>query len=155
LTTDEILSRLADVELPPAPDWTPTWFALGGVVVFGALTIAFFVRRRHRREQRRATSVPGAEAQARVDALHDAWSRGEIAPRTAAYRLAAVLRLALGLRQLDAHSPPSGIEAREWAVTLERLRASRYERHPIALETELFTRIASWIAGHDTATGVS
>ena len=155
LKTDEILARLADVELPTAPDWTPTWYALAGVVVFAALTFAFFLRRRHVREERRATPAPGAEARARVDALHDAWSRGEIAPRTAAYRLATVLRLALGLRQLDAHAPPSGIEAREWAVTLERLRALRYGRHPVALETELFTRIASWIARHDTATCMS
>jgi len=154
---DEILARLADVALPPAPDWTPMWYALAGVVVLATLTFAFasFVRRLHMREQRRTTPAPGAEARARIDALHDAWSRGEIAPRTAAYRLATVLRLALGLRQLDAHAPPFGIEAREWAETLERLRASRYGRHPVALETELFTRIASWIARHATATCVS
>lgn len=154
MKTDEILARLADVELPPAPDWTLTWYALAGGVVLAILAFAVILRRRHAREERRSAPTCGAEAQARVDALRDACSRGEIAPRAAAYRLAAVLRLALGLRQLDAHSPPSGIDACEWAMTLERLRASRYARQSAALDAELFTRIASWIAMHDTVTCV-
>ena len=150
MKTDVLLARLADVELPPAPDWTPTWYALAGVVVLAILAFAVIVRRKHTREVQRPAPTAGAEAQARVDTLHGAWSRGEITPRTAAYRLAAVLRLALGLRQLDAHSPPSGIDAREWAMALDRLRASRYARQSAALDADLFARIAAWIAMHDT-----
>lgn len=148
MKADDLLARLADVEPPPAPDWAPIAYAIAGVVAVAIIALAVILRRRHTHKTRRP--VPGAEARARLSALQDAWERGEIASRTAAYRLATLLRLALGLTQLDMHSPPAGIEPHEWITILERLRASRYTRQTATLDAELFARIASCLAMHET-----
>ncbi len=99
------ISRLADIELPGPPDWQPVLTALGAAVVL-APAIVWLTWHLWRRVHRRGAAPAAARAAARLDALRRRWEGGEMDDREASYRLAALLRLGLGLDQLDGTAPP-------------------------------------------------
>jgi hypothetical protein len=144
------LAALADIELPAPPDWGP-------VIAFSALALVFIAavsvralliwRRRSRRDT--VPPVPPRltdEAQTRLARLREEWDAGAIDARTAAYRLAVLLRLGLGLPQLRPAAPPRGMDAAEWRETLAVLQSLRYTPAPrAALTPEIFRRADRWL----------
>lgn len=143
---DDPLSRLADIDLPGPPDWQPVLTALGAAVVL-APAMVWVTWHLWRRVPRRGAAPAAERAAARLDALRRRWEGGEIDDREASYRLAALLRLGLGMDQLDGHCPPALTADRtQWAKTVAALGRLRYEPSPAArLQAEDFARIKTWV----------
>ncbi len=139
------LAALADIELPAPPDWRP-------VIAFAVLALVFIAALLIRRRLRRDAAPPAPptrlthEAQTRLACLRQEWDAGAIDARTAAYRLAVLLRLGLGLPQLRPAAPPRGMDAAEWRETLAVLQSLRYTPAPrAALTPEIFSRADRWL----------
>lgn len=153
------LAMLADIELPAPPDWRPVIVL---AVLALALMSALLIRAlRIRRRRAHPGAVPPAprtdrahEARIRLVRLRQEWDAGAIDARTAAYRLAVLLRLGLGLPQLrPATPPPPGTDTAEWCETLALLQGLRYTRAPMTMLTpEIFSRADRWL-GQCVATG--
>lgn len=143
MNRDGIVTAMADIALPPAPDWRPI-IAVAALVV---LTLALAGWVALRRRARRAPAPDQAEAVARLDRLRQAWLDRELDEREAGYRLATLLRLGLGLHQLRPEGPPPACgDTREWADTVALLQRLRYRRHPdTALSREVFERARRWL----------
>jgi hypothetical protein len=145
------LAALADIELPDPPAaWMPEWLML--VIAIAAAAVVVLGLAAHRRGARKAAaSAPPpaparAEARRRLDRLRRDWQAGGIDDREAAYRLCALLRIGLGLPQLDPASPPRSAEPAEWAGMMAELRRLRYRPAERGLEARLFDRAAEWLA---------
>lgn len=145
------LAALADIELPAPPDWRPVIaFTVLALVLIAAVSIrALLIRHRLRRDA--APPAPPTrlthEAQTRLAHLREEWDAGAIDARTAAYRLAVLLRLGLGLPQLRPATPPRGMDAAEWRETLAVLQSLRYTPAPrAALTPEIFSRADHWLS---------
>ena len=143
---DDPLDKLADIELPAPPHWQPllTGIAAALVIIASAAWLGLRLWRRHRT----AAMSPTQRALAHIDALLGEWQRGLMDDREASYRLAALLRLGLGLAQLDVHCPtPLSRDKLQWSRTVAALQRLRYEAAPaVRLEEEEFARIKAWIA---------
>ncbi|HHM05505.1 MAG TPA: hypothetical protein ENJ19_07155 [Gammaproteobacteria bacterium] len=150
MNRDQLLTRLADITPPPAPDWTP-WL-LGGGTALAALVIlagtAWWLRHR----PARTPPAPAAQALARLDELETRWRKGEVPHREAAYRLATLLRLGLGRIALTAAAPPAGAAAEPWRQTLLQLDTARYHPSPPALPAEVFAHARRYLQATDRAT---
>ncbi|MFZ5593640.1 MAG: DUF4381 family protein [Pseudomonadota bacterium] len=145
----ETLSRLADIELPAAPDWQPLVIAAAIITLIVILIAARLVwRSRKRGGGDRQTVTHLVMAQARLEQTHRDWQTGKIDDREAAYRLATLLRLGLGLSQLPherpAHIPVASSEWREITQLLERLRYQQTSQE--RLSPEIFQRLGCWLA---------
>ncbi|MFQ5489026.1 MAG: hypothetical protein ACE5ET_11360, partial [Gammaproteobacteria bacterium] len=90
----ELLQRLADIEPPPAPDWHPLLLASGVLLLLALLTLAWHLAHR--------PLTPRRAALKRLRHLERRWRQDRCNERETAYRLAAILRLGLGLEQLQA-----------------------------------------------------
>lgn len=146
----ETLSRLADIELPAAPDWQPLVIAAAAIITLMVILIAARLvwRSRKRRGGDRQTATPLVMAQARLEQTRRDWQAGAIDDREAAYRLATLLRLGFGLPQLlherPAHPPVAPSEWREITQLLERLRYQQTSQEH--LSPEMFQRLGCWLA---------
>lgn len=147
MTRDEALQKMADVIPPAPPDYTAWWFgALAAVAIAAAATAALLWRRRRR--ERPVTLSPRIAAQRQLQQVYAAWKTHEIGDRDAAYRLAAILRLGLGLPQLwDAPPASAADDAALWRETLRQLHAQRYAAAGAPpLEAVLFDHARRWLA---------
>jgi hypothetical protein len=158
------LAALADIELPAPPDWRPLIGLAAAVLLFAAWALILHIRARRRGRTSSPTLSPAPspgtgegvkltrEAQQRLERLRSEWASGAVEPRAAAYRLAALLRLGLGLPQLLPAAPPAGLDPGEWRDTLLLLRALRYA--PASAQTlreETFARAQRWLDGPHAA----
>lgn len=149
----ETLSRLADIELPAAPNWQPLVITVAVIATLTAILIAARLvwRSRRRRADDRQTATPLAMAQTRLEQTRRNWQAGEIDDREAAYRLATLLRLGLGLPQLPhehpAHIPVAPSEWREITQLLERLRYQQSSQE--RLSPEMFQHLGRWLAARN------
>jgi hypothetical protein len=148
MPTDELLARLADVELPPAPDWRPYVIAAAALVVLALAATALLLLLRRRAVSRRRVPPP-FDARQRVVELQQAYVRGEVTERDAAYRLATILRLGLGLSQLEESAPPAQVDREHWARILRRLAHARYTRQTRPPDSEDFAAVIDWLAARD------
>lgn len=143
---DDPLARLADIELPAPPHWQPwiTGMAVAVTVIAVASGLGIYLWRRRR--EKAVSPTQGALAQ--IDALLSDWRGGRLDDREASYRLAALLRLGLGLEQLDVHCPATlAGDKQQWGRTVAALQRLRYEQAPaVTLQEEEFARIKAWIA---------
>ncbi len=139
----QLNAQLAGIELPPQPDWWPLIWTLTAIAL-AALVLALLVRYKRKPSSERS---PAAEATRRLGRLRQAWQTGELESRQAAYQLATLLRLGLGLRQLDHTPPPHLADQRpEWQATLATLEQLRYQPHSEARLTDpLFNQIQGWL----------
>ena len=147
MTRDEALQKMADVIPPAPPDYTAWWFgALAVVAIAAAATAALLWRRQYRK--RPVTVSARTAAQRQLQQLCSAWKTNEVGDRDAAYRLAAILRLGLGLPQLSEAPPPSvADDAALWRETLRQLHAQRYAAAGAPpLEAALFDHAQRWLA---------
>lgn len=140
---DGIVTAMADIALPPAPDWRP-FLAVAALVVLGFALAGWLALRRR---ARRGLAPVQAEAVTRLDRLRQAWLDRELDEREVAYRLATLLRLGLGVPQLQPDGPPPACaNSREWADTVALLQHLRYRRHPdTGLSRAIFERARRWL----------
>lgn len=139
------LSRLADIDLPAPPDWQPLLLAVGLTVVLLPLSLWLGRRLWHRWRERRMSAAQ--QALREIDPLLCHWQRREIDDREAGYRLAALLRLGLGMDQVDEHCPPPLSRHRaQWGETIGTLQRVRYQATPSSrLRPEDFMRVRQWL----------
>ena len=141
---DDPLTRLADIELPAAPDWQPLMLTTALAVLLVVAT-GWWLWRMVRRS--RAGTAPRRSAGAHVDTLLQHWQSASMDDREASYHLANTQRLGLGLDQLDSRCPAAlaGCED-QWQATLALLQRLRYQRAPNAqLSSDDFLRIRQWV----------
>lgn len=138
------LATLADIEAPAPPDWAALIMLAALALVIATALLILYARTRNR--PRRTAPSRTQEALTRLEGLRREWDSGETDARTAAYRLATLLRLGLGLPQLRPAPPPAGLDAAEWRETLTFLHGLRYARAPAsALTPEVFARARRWL----------
>lgn len=149
MNSADTLNRLADIDLPAAPDWQPWIIAAAMIVLVLALVVAGWYVRHHRARGLASTMIArSAMAQQRVEQVRAGWLSGTISDREAAYRLATLLRLGLGLPQLTPDRPPVAAEQSVWRETIHLFEQLRYQ--PTArqsLSPEVFQRVEHWLAG--------
>lgn len=138
------LQGLADIETPAAPDWSTFYLLAGGIALLVCGAIAWGVWRRRRPAR---AAVRGGVALHRLAALQADWQRGAIDDRAAAYQLATILRLGLGLEQLPAQCPAlPQISAAAWQTTLATLARYRYAPQvPDQLPPAVFATVRRWL----------
>jgi len=143
---DDPLTRLADIELPAPPHWQPLLTGIAAALV--AFALALWLGLRLWRRYRADTASPPQRALAQIDGLLGDWRHGHIDDREASYRLAALLRLGLGLEQLDVHCPAAlSRDKLQWGHTVAALQHLRYEATPaMRLHEEEFVRVKEWIS---------
>lgn len=138
------LQQLADVLPPPAPGWG--WaIAAASVAVLLTVAVSWWWMSSRRRSDR---DIAAPEARLRLRELRMAWRSRQVDDREAAYRLATLLRLGLGLTQLTSSLRPAAIaEARDWDRTLRELDRLRYcDAIGTALSPDCFDRAERWLA---------
>jgi cytochrome c-type biogenesis protein CcmH/NrfF len=137
----QLTNQLADIELPPEPNWWPWLIALVAVIV-AALLLIFLLRRREKKE----ASIT-SEALQRLNQLEQSWQSGKLDQRRCAYQLATLLRLGLRLPQLN-HTPPAQLAEQNttWQQTITLLQQLRYQANSDAqLSDKIFTTIRTWL----------
>ena len=147
----QITQQLASLELPPAPDWHTLIIAT--IVVMVALLLAVaLIYLRSRRQQPGHIDDQSREALHQLHLLQRQWQEQNISDHDAAYRLATLLRLGLGLSQLTHTAPPAlTTQQQRWQQLQQQLAQLRYSpaasRPPLSLD--LFTQIEAWLVqGH-------
>ena len=148
MTDPQTLAALADIELPDAPAWPSPWLEIA-VSAAAIVVIAVWVWRRLRARREAsplASPSPSREALVRLEALRSQWSAGRLNDREAAYRLCTLLRLGLGLPQLEATSPPSWMQTpRDWEATVALLRRARYRTEDCGIDERIFAQASGWL----------
>lgn len=142
----ETLRQLADILPPPAPaavNWLPLILGLV-VAIIAALAIVIMIKRSRPRPLPQSTSA----AQHRLAALRKAWQAQTIDDRTAAYDLATLLRLGLGLPQLTPqHRPAAVMDETQWRDIIKHLDELRYRDQPTQrLSPQCFEHAARWLS---------
>jgi len=142
-----ITQQLADVELPPAPDWQALVIAAIVVVVALLLAVAVIYLRSRRKH---SGKVPDSTSEAlhQLQLLQLAWQQQKINDHDAAYRLATLLRLGLELNQFTETPPPSLINQQpQWQALLQQLTQLRYTpaNHHNPLTADAFTQVERWL----------
>ncbi len=143
----QITQQLAGLELPPAPDWQPLIIATLVVLIALLLAVAL-IYLRSRRQQPGHIDDQSREALHQLHLLQQQWLQQSIDDHDAAYRLATLLRLGLGLNQLTNTAPPALIEQQQrWQQLQQQLIQLRYtpaESRP-PLSADLFTQVETWL----------
>ncbi len=146
----EVLSRLADIELPAPPDWQPLLIT-GGVITIALLLIVFirlYIQRRKKiSAYNNKLSDPALTARLKLQQLINDWQSHTVNDREAAYRLTTLLRLGLGLPQLTPICPPHiAADQRAWQETVSLCTNLRYQKIPgTHLSLEVFQRVEQWL----------
>ncbi len=143
------LQQLADIELPPAPQWQSVFTVTGLItLVVGAIMWRIWLAIKNRRQA--TTNRVSHRADNPLDKLEEIrqyWKDGQIDARETAYRLAALIRVALGLPQLTANCPDVVTTSRDhWPKTIDILTRARYRPvSDIQLSPATFDRIRYWL----------
>lgn len=153
----EILSRLADIELPAPPNWQPLLIAGGAIIIALMLIVLTRLYIRHKKKSSSDTGLhldPALAAHFQLQQLIHDWQSHAINDREAAYRLVTLLRLGLSLPQLTHTCPPHiAADQQAWQETVTLCTHLRYQPAsltPLSLET--FQRAEQWLlktSGHD------
>ena len=139
------LNQLADIVLPTSPPWYDAWWWLAVTIFMGASALVIGVATLYRRHRQQHT--PMKEACLRLDGVLGSWQQGKIDQREAAYLLAALLRLGLGLPQLHPEQAPPGIQDEAWRTVLRKLEKLRYSSSAATatLTPALFQELRVWL----------
>ncbi len=140
----QINQQLAGIELPPEPNWWPLIWIIIAVVGLALLLTGLLIW------QKRTSSshnTPADQATQRLNQLQQAWQRGDLDQRHTAYQLATLLRLGLGLRQLDNTTPAFLSDQQiQWQTTINTLQQLRYQSSSDKpLTDKTFDSIRSWL----------
>lgn len=139
----QLNARLAGIELPPEPDWWPLTWSVAAIAL-STLILVLVIRQKRKLSPQQ---TPAAEAAHRLQQLQHAWQTGELEARDAAYQIATLLRLGLGLRQLEPTPPPQlAHQAAEWHALLSALAQLRYQpQREATLSEQTFNQIREWL----------
>lgn len=137
-----LTQQLADIAMPPAPDWQPVYIAVALFVLF-ALTTAVMLYAKKKASPAKTTQTDNP--QARLDALQHAWKKGEASDHDAAYQVAILLRQGLKLKQLNSTPPTLLAEEKDWREVIEQLDALRYRNTDNALDETIFAHTRRWL----------
>lgn len=140
---EQLTQQLAGIELPPEPNWWPLIWAAVGLVI-AVLIIGLLIWRNN---QSKSNKTLTDEAPQRLKQIQQQWQNGELDQRTTAYQLATLLRLGLGLKQLDQHTPVQlAAHKTEWQTTIKQLQQLRYQANSkTQLDEEIFSTIQGWL----------
>jgi len=140
---EQLTLQLAGIELPPAPNWwTLIWTITGLVMALVIIGLIIWRKNKSRSNKSLAEQAPRRLAQ-----IQQQWLSGELNQRTTAYQLATLLRIGLGLKQLDQHTPAqlAGYEI-EWQAMIQNLQQLRYQADSKArLDEQTFSTIRGWL----------
>ncbi len=147
------LQGLADIEWPAAPDWSLFYLTAAAITLVLGAIVAYSIwrwRRPARRVDRHVLAL------AKLAALQTNWQRGAIDDRAAAYQLATILRLGLGLEQLTTGCPDlPHVSPTAWRTMIALLHRYRYSlQAPDKLPAAAFASIRGWLqraTNHGTA----
>lgn len=142
MNTENLLSQLADIELPP-PEPTSlefTWLA-AGVVVIAVCTYLIWKKYRNLDDRKQNAFVD------KINLLEQQWQQGKTTPRQAAYQLTTLLRLGLDLTQLPSSCPENITQNRsDWNSTIKALQKLRYAPDSEnQLSQKTFHLIRTWL----------
>ena len=140
---EQLTQQLAGIELPPEPNWWPLIWTVTSLVM--ALAIIGLIIWRINKTRSKKTLADAAPQ--RLMQIQQQWQDGELDQRNTAYQLATLLRIGLGLKQLDSHTPAQLAEHEiEWQATIQRLQQLRYQPDSKArLDEQTFTAIRGWL----------
>jgi len=144
----DLLTKIADIELPAPPDWWPVITGIVAVtliiVIFGLLT--WRIIKGSKKLDDTSTFTIG-HSHVLLERLQDEWSRGRISDREASYQLSTLLRLGLGLPQLTPHCPASlKTDTTVWEETIRIFNQLRYQKIPeTRLAPDIFSNAKKWL----------
>ena len=154
------LKLLADIMLPPAQDWTPLWWAASFILPALLSTLVVFLAHKRRRKDIAPQTGPSSTPLEELNRIEQEWQSGTLKPRDAAYRLATVLRIGMGLAQLTQQRPPSitgaGAQAANsgttdaaqdahWQRVVDGLERIRYRPDGGQVDAQWFDWIRAWL----------
>lgn len=144
MNDDHGLATLADIVLPPSPDWQPMWLTMTFALVVTALMIAsFWVYQRSRKMTNHGIPPTPLHTLAKIE---QQWHAGSLTPRETAYRLATVLRLGMGMPQLTCHPPASLADQQSrWETLIHELDRIRYAPLTSPLDEQWFEWVREWL----------
>lgn len=145
MSESELLSKMADIELPAPPDWQPVLFV---IITLTLLLAAGLIVWRSIRHNKTPTSHANIKQSDEVlEELRQQWSAGHITDREASYRLSTLLRLSLGLPQLSTACPANITnDAAVWEKTIRHLHYLRYGKTvQEKLSSEDFNNAGKWL----------
>ena len=135
--------QLADIELPPEPNWWPLiWIALIFLLIQTLFTVIMLKKRKSA-----AHKAQPDKAQQRLQKIQQQWKNGELNAHDTAYQLATVLRLGLGLKQLK-QTPPEFLsdQKTQWQSVIKKLQQLRYKNKcNVTLDDDIFSSIQRWL----------
>jgi hypothetical protein len=146
MNENELLAKLADVDLPAPPDWRIplmiTLIATAAAVLFIYGIWHYLRHRLHHLHQH-----PAQQALRRLEHLRQEWESQKIGDREAAYHLATLLRLGLELPQLQNHRPYPHSDPASWRNMLLLLEHLRYrESTAEKLSPDVFRLAHDWLS---------
>jgi len=148
MNESDLLNKMADIELPAPPDWQPFIIVAAGVMLLIVLAVVLIARRIYKNNKTgTAESGIGRLGKKVLDEIEDQWSAGRIDDREASYRLATLLRLGLGLPQLNL-ACPSGLidDTHTWEQTIQLFHQLRYRKITASrLSTDDFRNVRIWL----------
>lgn len=142
-TTDlqRLSQSLADIEPPPAVDWSLWLWLSAGVVLVLILAVVLWLRLRPGKSVA-AIAPPQAALQELTTLKQDLSDT-----RQSAYRLAALLRRGLSL-DVQTQALPSHIDSRDWRELQAKLQQLRYQANcPLQIDEDDLTRVEQWLRG--------
>lgn len=141
----QLTQQLAAIELPPEPNWWPLLWSILGIGII-LLVIAVIIRKKNRNKYRNGNTLLKTAPQ-RLTQIQQQWRNGKLDQRNTAYQLATLLRLALGLKQLNHNTPDSLADQHaQWQTTITLLQQLRYQTHSDAqLNEQTFVTIQQWL----------
>ena len=140
---EQLTLQLAGIELPPEPNWWPLIWTITGLVM-ALVIIGLIIWRMNKSKSNK--SLADAAPQ-RLTQIQQQWQNGQLDQRTTAYQLATLLRIGLGLKQLDSHTPAQLADNEiEWQATIQNLQQLRYQPDSKArLDEQTFNTIRGWL----------
>jgi len=148
MNESDLLNKMADIELPAPPDWQPLIITVSAVMLIAVATI-LIIRHISKSGKNPDDSPPVNVRHSSVvfEDLKEQWSKGRITDREASYRLSTLLRLSLGLQQLDTACPPGLTnDAGTWENTIQLFNQLRYKQNTQAtLSPDVFNHIKKWL----------
>ena len=153
MNSEQLLSQLADIELPTSEPSTAStiWLLTGAFIILAFVAYVFW--RKHQAPQYNGDSAIAVE---KLSQLHHQWRDGSISNRETAYRLCAILRLGLNLKQLTL-TPPEHLKNHQtqWQTCIKQLQNMRYEHgnthstcstcSTCSISEDMFTLSRSWL----------
>lgn len=140
-----IQQQILDVVPPQAPEFGSLYTVGGLMAIIFLLLITNILSRKKKKTYNHSGDVRNA-AKDQLYQVQSEYLNDEIDSRDAAYRIATILRLTYGIRDLDGGPPSPSIDGKQWAALVNLLHQLRYQpEFEVRLSREHFDLIAAWL----------